>query len=311
MSRVLLTGGTGFLGGALVRKLYSEPENYVVGMGCDDHARSYPIANDWVFGDVRDYDFVRRVLADYEIDTVYHMAAQAIVRTCANDPVSAYDVNVMGTARLLEACRSLGNQVKSTIVSVSDKAYGHISPPYREDTPFDPRYIYESSKACQDIVARSFFFNYGIPVKVARSSNIYGPGDPNMSRLIPNTIVRCLQGKAPILHSGVLDYIREFVYIDDAVEAFKLIAEKGEPGGAYCVGGTECCRVLDLVNKIIRLINPRLTSDIQEKAAIFKEIEKQWIDASKLKQLGWQPKVSLDEGLRSTIEYYQEELAFD
>lgn len=308
MSRILVTGATGFLGGALAETLYYEGDDYVVAMGRDDNARRRPLAHHWVWGDVRDYDFVRRVLADYEIDTVYHMAAQAIVRVCSNDPVTAYDINVMGTVRLLEACRSLREQVKNIVVSVSDKAYGHVAPPYDESTPFDPRYIYEASKACQDIAARSYAYNYGLPVKVARSSNVYGPGDPNMSRLIPNTIVRCLLGKSPILHRGVMGYVREFVYISDVVEAFRLIAREGIPGEAYCIGGTECYSVLDLVDRIIQKIDVRLVAEVQEKSAVFKEIEKQWMDASRLKGLGWQPKVSLDEGLQLAIDYYREEL---
>jgi nucleoside-diphosphate-sugar epimerase len=128
-----------------------------------------------------------------------------------------------------------------------------------------------------------------------------------MSRLIPSAIVACLRGKPPVLHSGVADYIREFVYIDDAISAFRLISGKGLPGDAYCVGGTTHCTTYELIRRIIYNINPDIGKpEVHEKNAVFKEIEAQWMNADKLKLLGWEPKVSLEEGIRRTINYYKE-----
>ena len=123
-------------------------------------------------------------------EEIYHCAAQAIVKSCANDPYTTFDINVMGTVALMEACRNSGNTVRSIVVSTSDKSFGHTPPPYNEDTRLNPMYTYEVSKACQHMAALNYFNNYGVPVMILASSNVYGPGDPNYSRIIPNTIRR-------------------------------------------------------------------------------------------------------------------------
>jgi CDP-glucose 4,6-dehydratase len=305
MTSILVTGANGFIGSNLVKNLSQDPDNYLVGLGFDIHY-STPV-NQMFYGDIRDKDFISRILSDYEIDIVYHLAAQSIVRISATNPASTYDINIMGTVNLLEACRTVGKRIKSVVISTSDKAYGHAKSPYNEDTPLQPLFTYEASKACQDIIGRNYAHNYGVPVKIARCGNVYGPGDHNKSRLIPNSIMQCLLGKSPILYNGVHNYIREFVYIDDAIAAFKCITAKGNIGEAYCVGGMGHHKILDVIQMIISMINPTLQPEICEKDTVFKEIIEQWIDASKLKSLGWSPETSLQDGLLQTIAYYKEE----
>lgn len=304
---ILVTGHTGFLGNALIGKLKSK-DNLIIGVERDkrEPRAGLNIPDVQIRGDVRDCNLMRRVIADYNIEAVYHCAAQAIVKTCADDPYTTYDVNVMGTVSLLEACRNSGGYVKSIVVSTSDKAFGHAPVPYTEKTPLNPLYTYETSKACQQLITLSYFHNYGLPTKVVACSNIYGPGDPNMSRVIPRTITRLYLGQPAILYEGAGDHIREYVFVDDVVDAFMLVTKKGNPGEAYCCGGTEHLSTSDLIKMICQAMGKdakRYISSVKKQES-FKEIGEQYIDSSKLKALGWKPKVKLDEGLSQCIDYY-------
>jgi len=306
MSNILVTGFQGFIGNALCKKLKQNKNNRVIGLGFDSHIDRETNADDVIYGDIRDGNLCNRVIGDYEVDTVYHLAAQSIVRICANDPVNAYDINVMGTARLLEACRTIGaTRIKNVIVSTSDKAFGHSPSPYTERTPLQPRYTYEATKSCQDLLAQNYFYNYGVPVKICRCSNVYGPGDPNTSRLIPNSILKILHGEAPWIYSDVAEYVREFIYIDDVVNAFELVAERSVPGEIYCVGGTGAAKVKYLVETLLTLCQSSLEIQFIDKPAVFKEIQNQYIDATKLLSLGWRAGTNLLCGLSNTIEWYR------
>lgn len=310
---VLITGASGFIGGALLK-------SYTAGLGSNveiiamvhDYHRADVTkvsADHIVIGDITDYNFLCRVISEYEINTIFHLASQAIVRSCANDPMSAYETNVMGMVKLLEAVRTVGmNTVKSIVVSTSDKAFGHAPPPYDEHTPLMPKYTYEATKTCQDIVAQNYFHNYGVPTKICRCSNVYGPGDPNESRIIPNTIKRIRSGNKPVIYSDVAEYVREFIFIDDVVSAFKIVDEKAAPGEIFCVGGTEALKVKDLVQRILDLSGSELEVEyITKTASVFKEIDTQYINADKLKALGWSPAYGIDEGIKETLRYYSKE----
>jgi CDP-glucose 4,6-dehydratase len=306
----LVTGHTGFLGNAIVGHLKAIGKDTIIGIERDENKRRDLRYQPDVFvkGDIRDYDFIRRVIADYEVEEIFHCAAQAIVRTCANDPYTTYDINVMGTVALMEACRNSGDSVRSIVVSTSDKAFGHAPIPYTEKTPLNPLYTYETSKACQQLITLCYFHNYGVPSKVIASSNVYGPGDPNDSRIIPNSIIRLAKGEPALLFEGAADYVREFVYIEDVANAFVTASRSGKNGEVYCCGGTEHLKMLDLIVYICELMGKDPEKDIKifQKSRYFKEIEKQYIDSSKLQSIGWSPKVSLEAGLRKTIEYYSE-----
>jgi nucleoside-diphosphate-sugar epimerase len=212
----------------------------------------------------------------------------------------------MGTVSLLEACRNSGESVKSIVVSTSDKAFGHAEIPYTEKTALNPLYTYETSKACQQMITMSYFHNYGLPTKVVASSNVYGPGDPNLSRIIPNTIMRLANGEPALLFDGAAEHIREFVYIEDVANAFVTVARKGKNGEVYCCGGTEHLSMIDLIVHICKEMGKDPDKDIKtfQKSRYFKEIEQQYIDSTKLRSIGWGPMVSLDEGIRRTIKYY-------
>lgn len=299
----LITGASGFVGAALCRQLFLD-EVPIVSMVRDRTIA--PLGGACVYGDVRDADFVRRVLADYEVSTVYHLAAQAIVSACAEDPISALDVAVMGTARLLQAVRDSGRPIR-VVVSTSDKVYGDAPAPYDEDTPLRAHHSYEVSKACQDLVARMFHSNYDVDVRVVRAVNIYGPGDPNDSRLIPRTARRLLSGQPPLLHAGAGEMRRQYVYITDLLAALRCVAERGAAGEAYCVGSPDAPQsVRDIMRMMAELCGVGMAEpEVRARDARFQEIQAQAVVDDKLRALGWAPRVPLLEGLAHTLAWYR------
>ena len=193
-----------------------------------------------VKGDVRDFDFLRLLFNEYEFDTVFHLGALSEVKKCQPDPKLAFDVNVGGTVNVLEACRMYG-KVKAVVVSSSDKAYGSGEVPYVEGQSLNGVGTYEVSKSATDLIARSFYSNYGVPVVVTRCSNLYGGGDMNFSRVIPNNIKKILNGESPMIWKGSEESTREFLYIDDAVDAYLSLVNNIDKtnGEAYNIGSGE------------------------------------------------------------------------
>ena len=178
---------------------------------------------DEVEGDLVDGELLRRTLADHQVNAVFHLAAQTIVGKAANSPAATFDANVRGTWTLLEACREHG--VEAVIVASSDKAYGaHDELPYREDFALQPTAPYEVSKAAADLIARSYWHAYGLPVAVTRFANVYGGGDTNFSRLIPEAVSAALDGRSPVLRSDGSPE-RDFLYVEDAARAYLAIGD--------------------------------------------------------------------------------------
>lgn len=305
----LVLGASGFIGRNLAKRIIdgvtAGREKVILFTHHADSVGHLGVSDDVVIikGDILDLRTVCNVITKYDIATVYHLASNSIVRKCANDPVSAYMTNVMGTVNLFEAIRTVGmNTVKRVIISTSDKVYGHAPSPYVENTPFEPRFTYEATKACQDIAAQNFFYNYGLPINIVRCSNVYGLHDPNTSRLIPNVIGAISRGENPKVHDGVAHHLREFVYVEDAIDAMLLIRERAAPGEIYCIGGTEQISVIGLVQMISELMGHVGGVDIVPKPANFQEIEVQSIDSAKLQALGWKPNHTLKEGVKLCID---------
>jgi CDP-glucose 4,6-dehydratase len=211
---------------------------------------------------------------------------------------------------LLEACRR-NETVNRVVVASSDKAYGsHARLPYEEDYPLLGLFPYDASKACADIIARSFAHTYKLPVAVSRFANIYGPGDLNLSRIIPGTIVSVLRGEAPVIRSDGTP-VREFVFVDDVARGYLLLAEKigNFAGDAFNFGAGDPVQMLDLVNRIIDLSGRKLEPKIMLKHKIEREIDAQYLSTAKAeKLLGWRANTDLDEGLQRTIEWYESNL---
>jgi CDP-glucose 4,6-dehydratase len=262
-----------------------------------------------VAGDLNDGDLVARLLRDDDIDSVFHLAAETIVGDVQSSPVRGFETNVRGTWTLLEACR--GADVERIVVASSDKAYGaHSELPYREDFALQPTAPYEASKAAADLIARSYARSYGLPVAVTRFANIYGGGDLNFSRLVPETVSAALDGRRPVLRSDGSPE-RDLLYVEDAASAYLAIAGSLDRddvrGEAFNAGGGEPHSVREVVELILRLAGTDLEPDIQGTGSPEGEIDRQWVDATKIhERCDWSPAVDLEEGLRRTIEWYRE-----
>jgi len=312
--RCLVTGGFGLLGAWLTRAILDRgasvvalrrdraPQSALALMGLDELVTI-------VDGDVCDAAVMDRVLGEYEIDTVFHLAAQALVGTANSSPVGTFEANVRGTWTVMEAVRRHG--VARTVVASSDKAYGvHATLPYREDFALQPRYPYDASKAAADIIARSYFHTFGVPVAVTRFANLYGGGDLNFSRLIPEVVAAVLTGRAPVLRSDGTSE-RDFLYVEDAAAAYLAIADAVDAGvaagEAFNAGGGRPWPVREIVTKICEIAGVDVEPDIRGTGAPRGEIDRQYVDTSKiLESCGWRPEVDLDEGIRRTVGWYRD-----
>lgn len=307
MRNVLITGANGFLGSALAARLLDIGGLTVVGLIKDRNFKSRRDIHDRisiVHGDLRDYDTVRYTISKYEIDTIFHLAAITILKQATFDPVTCYQTNVMGTVSVLEAARSCGH-VSKIVVASSDKAYGnHDILPYVEDMALLASDSYSTSKACTDLISQSYAYTYDLDVSVLRSGNIFGPGDLNKSRIVPGSILRLLDNESPVIYKGVGSYKREFMYIDDVVEGYLYVQERGLKGHAYNIGGSGFQTIIDTVEMVIEEMGSHLRPDIREKDFI--EIKEQYLDPSKLQELGWECKYSIREGIRASIPWYTE-----
>jgi CDP-glucose 4,6-dehydratase len=256
---VLVTGCTGLLGSWLTKSL-SEKEANVVGLIRD----LVPKSNlNWsgfgnqittIRGEIEDYFLLERTINEYEIDTVFHLAAQTIVTIANRNPISTFRANIEGTWNILEACRR-SQIVNKIVVASSDKAYGDQEMlPYDEKNPLQGKHPYDVSKSCADLICQSYYETYGLPVCVTRCGNFYGGGDLNFNRIVPGTIRSILQNKRPVIRSdGTL--LRDYFYIRDGVESYIILAEKMEEksiqGEAFNFSTEHPLTVLEIVNKIL------------------------------------------------------------
>lgn len=313
--RVLVTGAGGFAGSWLCKALVGAGAT-VVGIVRDSPGERllelHGIRDrvDIVHGSIVDYPVVERALNEYEADTCLHLAAQAIVGAANRSPVSTFESNIRGTWNVLEACRVVGS-VRSVVVASSDKAYGDQPVlPYTEAMPLNGRYPYDASKVCADVLARSYAATYGMPVAVTRCANIYGGGDFNWSRIIPGTIRALFEGDIPLIRSDGTPE-RDYLYVDDVVDAYLLLARhagvEGIRGTGVNFGSGRPVSALELVEKIIEVSGSEAEPKILGQAK--GEIDRQFLASEHAGEvLGWAPRVTLQEGLQRTWQWYRDYL---
>jgi CDP-glucose 4,6-dehydratase len=316
----LVTGGHGFVASHLARALLEQGERVRVLDRPDPRLADVggPRRSgldllgirgevELVEADLRDAEAVSATVV--AADVVFHLAAQTIVGVAHESPLETLEVNVRGAWNVFEACRESG--VDRVVFASSDKAYGS-SPelPYSEDFPLRAAYPYDASKAAADIIARSYANAYGLPLAVTRFANVYGGGDLNFSRLIPETMVAVLDGRAPVIRSDGSPE-RDFLHVDDAVSAYLAIATaldaNGMAGEAFNAGGEHPHSVREVVELIASEADTEIEPDFQGTGNPDGEIDRQFVDSTKLRELtGWRPEVELREGLRRTLEWYRD-----
>ena len=313
---VMVTGASGFLGGWLVKRLLGAGADLVCPVrdwvpGSQLISEKLTERVNLVRGDITDQGLMERVLGEYEVRTVFHLAAQTIVTIANRNPVSTFESNIRGTWSLLEACRRSPG-IEQVVIASSDKAYGdQDSLPYNEDLPLKGIYPYDVSKACADLLAQSYAKTSGLPAVITRCGNFFGGGDLNWNRIVPGTIRSVLRGQRPVIRSDG-QYIRDYFYIEDGAAAYMLLAEKlaEKPelaGGAFNFSNEIQMTVLELVEKILAVINSDLEPDVRDEVS--HEIRHQYLSAGKARRLlGWEPLFGLEEALQRTVKWYREHL---
>lgn len=343
--KVLITGGDGFVASNLAANLMQHNANVVIVTRHIRPKSTLALLNfegelpDAELSDLSDFLAVQRLCNRHQIDTIFHIAASAIVSDASRAPISTFENNIIPTLNLLETARI--NGIPRVIVASSDKSYGDHADandperiPYRENHALRGLDVYSASKVCADMICHTYALQFKIPVTVVRSCNIYGPGDLNFTRLIPKTILRLLRDNRPVINAGNENVLREYIYIDDVIGAYKLLAEHLDKNytnamprtgrapygwcaynvGSYAPGSSfdvdECDNIKSVV-QVMDLIRNKLGKESLEPTVIpkdvnFIEIPDQYLDSSKIMKLGFKTGTALGAGLDATIEWYRQ-----
>jgi CDP-glucose 4,6-dehydratase len=314
---VFVTGASGLLGSWMVEELIKEGANVTCLLrdwvpGSKFISSGTASRANIVHGSLEDYDLMVRIVNEYEIDSVFHLAAQTIVGTASRSAISTFDSNIRGTWNLLEACRVCPKLIERIIFASSDKAYGaHDNLPYTEDMALQGRFPYDVSKSCADLIAQSYFHSYAMPIAVTRCVNLFGGGDLSFNRLVPGTIASALRSEPPVIRSNG-KFVRDYFYVMNAVDGYMKLAEKmpddSVNGQAFNFGYGEPLTVLELVDDILRIMGKTSLEPLILNEAS-NEIVNQYLDCSKAQNLlGWTPSYSREDGLRLTIDWYEKYL---
>ena len=310
--RVLVTGHEGFLGSNLTVAL-AEAGAIVTGLDIKTKRKYTFFTKEnyrkfkTIKGSVTNFGLIKKILARNRIEYVFHLAAEAIVGKCNKDPMLGFSTNIEGTWKLLEACKEYG-KVNAIVVASSDKAYGsHKVLPYKEDAPLVGDHPYDVSKSCADLICYTYFHTFGLPVAVTRCGNIYGPGDFNFSRIVPDAIMCAIKDKTLLIRSDG-KFTRDYVYVDDIVNGYIMLAEQLErkklAGEAFNFSDENPITVIAFVREIAKAAVKDVNYKILNLAKY--EIKHQYLASRKARRiLSWKPKYSLKEGLRETLKWYK------
>lgn len=309
---VFVTGATGLLGSWLTKSLV-EQGAHVIALIRDSVPKSNLYLSgvneniNIVRGELEDYFLLERALNEYEIDSVFHLGAQTIVTIANRNPISTFDTNIKGTWNLLEACRR-SPTVEKIVFASSDKAYGAQEDlPYDENTSLEGRHPYDVSKSCADLICRSYYETYDLPVCITRCGNFYGGGDLNFNRIIPGTIRSVLNNEKPVIRSDG-SMVRDYFYIEDGVEAYLQLAQKMDDkkiwGESFNFSNEEPLNVIEIVNKVLEAMDSNFKPIILNESS--NEIKEQYLSAQKARNiLGWEPSYTIAQGLKNTVDWYK------
>ncbi len=310
----LITGGSGFIGAHIVSHLVEKGAEVFCLVRDPDHARSLDLLSlrdkiTLIPGTIVDLGLLQSVLSDCHIKTVFHLAGQSLLGEADRSPIDTFETNIRGTYVVLEACRR-NSKVESIVVASSERVYGNQSGlPFNEGAPLLGLLPYDVSKVCADVLSQSFARTFQVPVALARSTNTYGGGDLNFSRIIPGTILSILRNEDPILRSDGTP-VRDFIHVSDAVRGYVILAENIEStkGEAFNLGSGHPVSMRNLVELLIRLMGKE--SELRAKIAGPTETpdapDAQYVSSTKIETLlGWCPTTGLEEGLRQSIEWYR------
>ena len=317
-SQVLVTGATGMVGSNLVSKLLRLGANITCLVR--DHDESSPL---WTSGNIKRvrivsgrlecFDHVRTALVEHDIDTVFHLGAQALVGAGQRDPLGTFESNIRGTYNLLEACRLHGASfLRRIVIASSDKAYGEAERlPYTERTPLAAKNPYDVSKCCADLIAQSYYHSHRLPIGIARCGNIFGPGDLNWSRIVPGTIRSLILGQSPVIRSDGTP-LRDYLFVNDAVAGYLAIAQWldepetiHEQERAFNFSPENPISVLDMTHRIQQAIGRTDLKPVIENTSRG-EISNQHLDSTRARSmLDWAAKTDIDEALRETVGWYR------
>jgi len=307
---VLVTGGTGLVGSHLCEKLLELGARVVV-LDIIVLPRSYFASRNLegkvklLMVDLVDWEKVQQAVKEYEIDYIFHLAAQALVGEAFNNPRRTFDSNLMGTVNVMEAAR-LNSRVKGVLVASSDKAYGKDCFNAKEDQKVFGDHPYDASKAGTDIISRTYFKTYGLPVAVARFGNIFGPGDLYFSRIVPAVMESVLTKKELQVRSNGQSR-RDYLYVKDVAEGYVKMAECLDKvrGEAFNFTTNWNFSVIEIIEKIGEILGQKVKYKILDLKQ--NEIPNQSLNAEKAKQLlGWQPGFAFERGILETFEWYRD-----
>lgn len=327
--KLLITGGAGFIGSAVVRLAITQGHE-VVNLDALTYAANpanlAPVARSNLYtfehADIRDRAALDRIFALHRPDAVMHLAAESHVDRSIDGPADFVETNITGTFNLLEAARThwtaQGKPATFRFHHIStDEVFGSLGPDgqFSETTPYDPRSPYSASKAASDHLVRAWYETYGLPVVLSNCSNNYGPYH-FPEKLIPVTILNALQGR-PIPVYGNGDNIRDWLYVEDHADALLLVLQQGQTGRSYNIGGGNERRNIDLVHTLCALLDEMAPKATRYAGQITFVPDRPGhdaryaIDASRIRdELGWHPSVTLDEGLRRTVRWYLDNKAW-
>lgn len=309
---VLITGANGLVGSHLTERLIAMGAN-IIATCRENDPRSYYNEKGFdkkvteVIADIKDANRIFEIVTKYEIEYIFHVAAQAIVGTAYYNPTETFGTNIMGTVNILETAR-LYPRVKAVVVASSDKAYGKKCADATEDQPMAGDHPYDVSKSCADLIARTYYKTYGLPVAVSRFGNIYGPGDLNFNRIVPGMMEALINNETLELRSDG-SFVRDYVYVKDVVDGYIVLAENIEKikGEAFNFSTGYNFSVIDLIEKISKLLDKKLEYKILNNQK--NEIPSQSLNYEKVKNvLGWESKHTFEEGIKETFAWYEKYL---